>query len=49
VNGGPANFAALNLQQIGNDAVVDFGGGTELTLAFTNVGSLNTSHFDFFS
>ena len=51
VNGGPADFAALVplLQQVGFDTVIDFGAGTELTLAFTNASTLNASDFHFFS
>jgi Ca2+-binding RTX toxin-like protein len=51
VNVGPANFAALVplLQQVGFDRVIDFGAGTELTLAFTNASALNASDFHFFS
>ena len=51
VNGGPADFAALvpMLQQVGFDTVIDFGGGTELTLAFTDASSLNATDFHFFS
>ena len=51
VNGGPSDFAALVplLQQVGFDNMIDFGGGIELNVAFTDASALNPTDFHFVS